>query len=147
MKNKPRGDSAFQPSRARKSTSPSPHGRPRTSSGKQSENIPPEPPHMYSMNAEDTLGQFSYGPATQTTVVTTTTTTTTNFPPLMLRAPRNLHDLDPKLYPLAGSPTPTSIKKLAFEVDGMSTTFEEAEDTLQAIEQVSHLSRCRCFET
>lgn len=88
------------------------------------------------INRGDTLGQFSYGPATQTTVVTTTTTTTTQFPPLMLKAPKHLRDLDPKMYPLAASPTPKSIKKLSFEVDGKSTTFEEAEDTLDAIEKV-----------
>lgn len=89
-----------------------------------------------SIQPGDTLGQFSYGPATQTTVVTTTTTTTTQFPPLMLRAPKHLRDLDPKLYPLAASPTPKSIKKLSFEVDGKPTTFEEADDTLEAIEKV-----------
>lgn len=136
MKHKSRGDATSRVSPTRLSTPSSPLDRPRTSSGKRFESRPPELSPIYNMNAEDALGQFSYGPATQTTVVTTTTTTTTNFPPLMLRAPRNLHDLDPKLYPLAGSPTPSTIRRLAFEVDGMSTTFQEAEDTLQAIEQV-----------
>ena len=88
------------------------------------------------IKSEDTLGQFSYGPATQTTVVTTTTTTTTKFPPLMLKAPKHLRDLDPKIFPLAASPTPKSIKKLSFEVEGRPTTFEEADDTLEALEKV-----------
>ena len=97
---------------------------------------PGSPKSEIKIQSEDTLGQFSYGPATQTTVVTTTTTTTTKFPPLMLRAPKHLRDLDPKIYPLAASPTPKSIKKLSFEVDGKPTTFEEADDTLETFEKV-----------
>ena len=89
-----------------------------------------------SIKSEDTLGQFAYGPATQTTVVTTTTTTTTKFPPFMLRAPKHSHELDPKFYPLASSPTPHSIKKLSFEIEGKPTTFEEADSTLEALERV-----------
>ena len=88
------------------------------------------------IRSEDVLGQFSYAPATQTTVVTTTTTTTTNFPPIMMKAPQHLYDLDPKLYPLASSPTPTSIKKLCFDVDGTPTLFQEADDTLETLEKV-----------
>lgn len=88
------------------------------------------------IRSEDALGQFSYAPATQTTVVTTTTTTTTNFPPIMMKAPQHLYDLDPKLYPLASSPTPTSIKKLCFDVDGTPTLFQEADDTLETLEKV-----------
>ena len=82
------------------------------------------------------LGQFSFGPATQTTVVTTTTTTTTSFPPLLMKAPHNLHELDSKLYPLAASPTPRSIKRLCFDIEGRPTYFREADDapkTLQAV--------------
>ncbi len=85
---------------------------------------------------EDALGQFSYTPATQTTVVTTTTTTTTNFPPIMLKAPQHLQELDTKQYPLAASPTPHSIRKLHFEVEGTPTSFEEADDTLGTVQQV-----------
>ena len=91
---------------------------------------------LESIRPEDVLGQFSYAPATQTTVVTTTTTTTTNFPPIMMKAPQHLYDLDPKLYPLASSPTPTSIKKLCFDVDGTPTLFQEADDTLETLEKV-----------
>lgn len=94
------------------------------------------------VRSDDVLGQFSYAPATQTTVVTTTTTTTTNFPPIMMKAPQHLYDLDPKLYPLASSPTPTSIKKLCFDVDGTPTLFQEADDTLETLEKVCERIRC-----
>lgn len=95
---------------------------------------------------DDVLGQFSYAPATQTTVVTTTTTTTTKFPPLRLRTPHHLHNLDPELYPLAGSPTPNSIKKLCFDVEGRPTVFQEADDTLRTLEKVN-LFKSVCGET
>ena len=94
------------------------------------------------IRSEDVLGQFSYAPATQTTVVTTTTTTTTNFPPIMMKAPQHLYDLDPKLYPLASSPTPTAIRKLCFDVDGTPTLFQEADDTLETLEKVCEPIRC-----
>jgi F-box and WD-40 domain protein CDC4 len=53
-----------------------------------------------------------------------------------MKAPQHLYDLDPKLYPLAASPTPYSIKKLCFDVDGRPTLFQEADDTLQTLEEV-----------
>lgn len=84
-----------------------------------------------------TLGQFSYVPATQTTVVTTTTTTTTSFPPLQLNGPRHLADLDPQLYPLAASATPPMLKKITFDLGGTPVCFEEAENASRALEQVS----------
>ncbi|KAI9880441.1 MAG: SCF ubiquitin ligase complex subunit cdc4 [Pleopsidium flavum] len=85
-----------------------------------------------------TLGQLSLAPATQTTVVTTTTTTTTNFPPFLIKAPGHLHNLDPKLYPLAATPTPQSMKRFCFDMGGKPTFFREAEDagkTLQEFKQ------------
>lgn len=85
---------------------------------------------------DDVLCQFSYAPATQTTVVTTTTTTTTKFPPLMMKAPQHLYELDPKVYPLASSPTPQSIKKLCFDLEGRPILFQEADDTLETLETV-----------
>ncbi len=105
---------------------------------KQKEDVPFTPVEV--IRSGDALGQFSYAPATQTTVVTTTTTTTTKFPPLMVKAPRHLHDLDPKQYPLASTPTPQSIKKLRFDVDGRPTMFQEADDTLDTLEKVSYIS-------
>ena len=83
------------------------------------------------------LGQLSYAPTTQTTVVTTTTTTTTKFPPLIMKAPKHLNDLDPKLYPLAGSPTPASIRKFRLNAGGHIALFEEAGDTNKVLEEVS----------
>ncbi|KAI9699991.1 MAG: SCF ubiquitin ligase complex subunit cdc4 [Candelina mexicana] len=83
-----------------------------------------------------TVGQISYAPATQTTVVTTTTTTTTALPPLVLKAPRQLSELDPKLYPLASSPTPSSIKRFCFNLGGRPTYFREAENVEATLEEI-----------
>ncbi|KAL1859931.1 SCF ubiquitin ligase complex subunit cdc4 [Paecilomyces lecythidis] len=82
------------------------------------------------------LGQFSFAPATRTTVVTTTTTTTTNFPPLVMKPPRATRDLDPKLYPLASTPTPSSLRNIKFEMAGRSVVFNEPEDTVGTLEEV-----------
>ena len=92
-------------------------------------------------NPGDMLGQFSFAPATKTTVVTTTTTTTTSFPPLVMKAPHHLHELDSKLYPLAASPTPRSIKRLCFDIGGRPTYFHEADDTSETLEDVRLDSR------
>ena len=83
------------------------------------------------------LGQFSFAPATQTTVVTTTTTTTTNFPPLLLRAPKGIHDPDPRLYPLAASPTPQHIKELQFQFGGRPVIYREADEAADMLTRVS----------
>jgi hypothetical protein len=91
---------------------------------------------MAQFGADSTLGQFSFAPATQTTVVTTTTTTTTRFPPFVMRAPRRMQDLDPKLYPLASTPTPSSLKRISFDLQGKQTIFKEAEDTTVAMEEL-----------
>lgn len=90
-------------------------------------------------SADDMLGQFSFAPATQTTIVTTTTTTTTSFPPLVMKAPHHLNELDPKMYPLASSPTPKSIKRLCFDVGGRPTFFSEADDTRDTLEEVCQI--------
>ena len=82
------------------------------------------------------VGHFSFAPATKTTVVTTTTTTTTNFPPLVMKAPRHLHSLDPKMYPLASSPTPQSIKRFCVDIGGRSTVFREAENSADTLQKV-----------
>lgn len=93
-------------------------------------------PRQDAVNPHAVVGQIS---ATQTMVVTTTTTTTTSFPPLLLNPPKHLHDMDPTQYPLAASSTPTSIKKLCFEVEGRTTTFEEARDTKQVLGNVGYV--------
>ncbi|ETI20318.1 hypothetical protein G647_08352 [Cladophialophora carrionii CBS 160.54] len=92
-------------------------------------------------DANALLGQFSFAPATQTTVVTTTTTTTTKFPPLRMRQPRRMQDLDLKQYPLAATPTPPSLKKIHFEIGGKQSIFHEAEDTTLALEQFEEEQR------
>jgi hypothetical protein len=86
---------------------------------------------------EDVLGQFSHAPATQTTTVVTTTTTITNLSPLWMKAPQHLYYLDQKLVLFAASPTPYPIKELCFDVDGRPTLFQEADKTLQTLEEVS----------
>ncbi|PWY88406.1 cell division control protein Cdc4 [Aspergillus heteromorphus CBS 117.55] len=83
------------------------------------------------------IGQFSFAPATRTTVVTTTTTTTTSFPPVFIRPPRATRDLDPKLYPLASAPTPTSLRNIRFELGGKSVIFNEPEDTTSTLNELS----------
>ncbi len=83
-----------------------------------------------------TLGQFSYAPATQTTVITTTTTTTTSFPPLLMKTRQPLDSRDPKQFPLAFSPTPQALKHFQFDVDGRPAYFQEAEDVKAGLEKV-----------
>ncbi|MCJ1443683.1 MAG: SCF ubiquitin ligase complex subunit cdc4 [Stictis urceolatum] len=84
------------------------------------------------------LGEFSFAPTTETTVYTTKVVKTINFPPLIMKGPKHLHDLDPKLYPLAASPTPSALKNFCFDVGGKPTMFREAEYpdlTLQEVRQ------------
>lgn len=88
-------------------------------------------------DSQDTLGQFSFAPATQTTVITTTTTTTTKFPPFMMRAPQKNVQLDSKLYPLATTQTPSALKTIRFVHQGREALFREAPDTSIALEEVS----------
>lgn len=75
-----------------------------------------------------TLAQLSFGPATQQIITTVTTTTTVSLPPLVINPPKDLFERDPKQYPLAFSPTPQSIKRFCFDVNGRPTTFHESED-------------------
>lgn len=82
------------------------------------------------------LGQFSFAPATRTTIVTTTTTTTTDFPPLILNPPRSARHLDPKQYPLAANPTPVELRRFQFELGGQSVIFNEPDDASAALNEV-----------
>ena len=77
--------------------------------------------------------QLSFGPATQQTVTTVTTTTTVSLPPLIIKPPKDLIDRDPKQYPLAFSPTPHSIKRFCFDVNGHPTVFHEPGDPDESI--------------
>ncbi|EEP80561.1 cell division control protein 4 [Uncinocarpus reesii 1704] len=91
--------------------------------------------------SEPTVGQFSFAPATQTTIVTTTTTTTTSFPPLVMKAPRPLDGLDPKHYPLASSETPLSLRDIKFNLNGQSIVFHESDHAASTLtEQQEALS-------
>ncbi|KAH9862513.1 hypothetical protein IAQ61_009930 [Plenodomus lingam] len=82
--------------------------------------------HAEQVDPYATMGQFSFAPATKTTVVTTTYTTTTTFPPICINAPGNLSQRDPKEYPLAHAQAPESIRKFYFESGGELACFEEA---------------------
>ena len=55
----------------------------------------------------------------------------------MMKAPNHLSQLDPKLYPLAASPTPSTLKKLKFNLEGKATLFCEADDTESTLRKVS----------
>ncbi|KAL9005370.1 MAG: hypothetical protein Q9188_001855 [Gyalolechia gomerana] len=87
------------------------------------------------VEANDVLGQFSFAPATQTTVVTTTTTTTTTFPPLVIKAPRNVQDLDPVLYPLAKLRTPETLKNVRFTLGDRTAYFREADNASSKMDE------------
>ena len=112
-----------------------------TSRGKQLYTVQ-EYPHV---DSSSTLGQFSFAPATQTTVVTTTTTTTTKFPPFVMRNSRRIQELDPKLYPLAATPTPASLRNICFNLGGKPTLFTEAEDAHLTLKEVSPQTLSRPF--
>lgn len=89
------------------------------------------------LDRDDVLGQFSFAPATQTTVVTTTTTTTTNFPPLVIKQPRNVQDLDPVQFPLANIRTPELLKNQSFTIGDRKVAFHEADDAASTLDEVS----------
>ncbi|KAF1945344.1 WD40 repeat-like protein [Clathrospora elynae] len=85
------------------------------------------------------MGQFSFAPATKTTVVTTTYTTTTTFPPLCINAPGSLSGRDAKDYPLAHVQAPESIRKFYFESGGDLACFEEANAASDPVQQHTSL--------
>ncbi|KAI4196199.1 MAG: hypothetical protein LQ346_003277 [Caloplaca aetnensis] len=87
------------------------------------------------LDRDDVLGQFSFAPATQTTVVTTTTTTTTNFPPLVIKQPRNVQDLDPVQFPLANIRTPELLKNQSFTIGDRKVAFHEADDAASTLDE------------
>ena len=111
------------------STSRQSHADPRPRNMDENTRFDPAP-------SSSSLGQFSFAPATRTTVVTTTTTTTTTFPPLVIKPPRATNHLDPKLYPLASSPTPASLRNIKFDLGGKSVVFNEPEDTTGTVNEV-----------
>ncbi|KAL8807619.1 MAG: hypothetical protein Q9182_000603 [Xanthomendoza sp. 2 TL-2023] len=88
---------------------------------------------------DDSFCRISFTPATQTTVVTTTTTTTTEIPPLVVKAPRNVQDLDPVDYPLARLPTPASLRNVQFVVGDQLAVVREADDTVGGLNEQAAL--------
>jgi F-box and WD-40 domain protein CDC4 len=94
------------------------------------------PPQAHAVDQYATMGQFSFAPATKTTVVTTTYTTTTTFPPLCVNAPGSLSERDPKDYPLAHVQAPESIRKFYFESGGELACFEEANAASDTVQEV-----------
>ncbi|CAN9086539.1 unnamed protein product [Alternaria alternata] len=91
--------------------------------------------HTEATDPYATMGQFSFAPATKTTVVTTTYTTTTTFPPLCVNAPGSLSERDPKDYPLAHVQAPESIRKFYFESGGELACFEEADAASEKVRE------------
>lgn len=89
-----------------------------------------------SRDSRATIGQFSFAPATRTTVVTTTYTTTTTLAPMRINAP-SLSERDPKEYPLAQVRAPESIRKIYFDAGGEVGLFEEADDASKKAQEVS----------
>jgi F-box and WD-40 domain protein CDC4 len=71
--------------------------------------------------------QVELAECVETKTVTTTTTTKRSYPPLLVQAPRSLHTLDAKEYPLALKPTPHELTNFSYEVDGKIVHF--CEDT------------------
>ncbi|KAL6717508.1 SCF ubiquitin ligase complex subunit cdc4 [Lecanora helva] len=121
---------------ARVPTSSLKKGLPAMLVGQKSQENEPDLMPLEDVEPEDALAQFSYAPATQTTVVTTTKTVTTKLPPIILKAPPRLCELDPKHYPLAMSPTPQYLRTIDLNVDGRPTRFHEADDTLGTLQQL-----------
>ncbi|KAI4924189.1 uncharacterized protein J4E92_007270 [Alternaria infectoria] len=97
--------------------------------------------HTEATDPYATMGQFSFAPATKTTVVTTTYTTTTTFPPLCVNAPGSLSERDPKDYPLAHVQAPESIRKFYFESGGNLACFEEADAASEKVREQKSLQR------
>ncbi|KAF9313818.1 SCF ubiquitin ligase complex subunit cdc4 [Podila horticola] len=79
---------------------------------------------------------FALAPMTTTTVVTTTTTTSTEYPPLFFNPPPIPANLDPKIFPLADTPTPPALKKFCFDLNGQPTFFRENQENEQTMGQL-----------
>ncbi|KAF9408150.1 SCF ubiquitin ligase complex subunit cdc4 [Podila epigama] len=75
---------------------------------------------------------------TTTTVVTTTTTTSTEYPPLFFNPPPIPANLDPKIFPLADTPTPPALKKFCFDLNGQPTFFRENQENEQSMGQLEN---------
>ncbi|WPH00528.1 Hypothetical protein R9X50_00335700 [Acrodontium crateriforme] len=116
----------------RKSIMPPPPGE--TTTIARSTSYAMAPPHSV-------LARMAFAPATQQTVTTVTTTTTVSLPPLVMNPPKDLAERDPRLYPLAFTPTPPSIKRFCLDLNGRPATFHEAEDPNETMRQYRTLQQ------
>ncbi|KAF8951502.1 SCF ubiquitin ligase complex subunit cdc4, partial [Entomortierella lignicola] len=89
-----------------------------------------------SQRRQPTSTTFSLAPMTTTTIVTTTTTTSTEYPPLYFKPPPIPAHLDPKIFPLADTPTPPALKKFCFDLNGQPTFFRENQEGEQTMGQL-----------
>lgn len=89
-----------------------------------------------STRRKPTSTTFSLAPMTTTTVVTTTTTTSTEYPPLYFKPPPIPANLDPKIFPLADTPTPPALKKFCFDLNGQPTFFRENQENEHTMGQL-----------
>ncbi|KAL3419666.1 WD repeat containing protein pop1 [Phlyctema vagabunda] len=71
--------------------------------------------------------QIELAECVETKTVTTTTTTKRSYPPLLVRPPQALEQLDSKEYPLASKPTPSELSNFSYEFDGRLIDFSENE--------------------
>jgi F-box and WD-40 domain protein CDC4 len=69
--------------------------------------------------------QIDLAECVETKTVTTTTTTKRSYPPLFVRPPVSLENLDLKQYPLARKATPEAISSFSYEVNGEVVHFRE----------------------
>lgn len=103
---------------------------------------PASPDHHQDMSPYTTMAHVAFAPATQQTVVTTTTTTTVTLPPLLIRPPRDMLSRDPKQYPLASTPTPSSLQRFSLDVGGTPIVYQEAENAQSSLDKVLELDTC-----
>ncbi|KAG0269443.1 SCF ubiquitin ligase complex subunit cdc4 [Linnemannia exigua] len=105
-------------------------------SGKSSTTEPASRRASSSIRRKPTSTTFSLAPMTTTTVVTTTTTTSTEYPPLYFKPPPIPANLDPKIFPLADTPTPPALKKFCFDLNGQPTFFRENQENEHTMGQL-----------
>ncbi|KAG9764160.1 WD40 repeat-like protein, partial [Aureobasidium melanogenum] len=96
---------------------------------------PASPDHHQDMAPYTTMAHVAFAPATQQTVVTTTTTTTVTLPPLLIRPPRDMLSRDPKQYPLASTPTPSSLQRFSLNVGGTPLVYQEAQNVQTSLDK------------
>lgn len=79
----------------------------------------------FEWNGSDTRLHIEVAECIETKTVTTTTTTKRQYPPLVVRPPRSLRDLNSKDYPLASQPTPQELTNFSYMVGDSLVRFRE----------------------